>query len=84
MRNSICFSCQHATVLQLPATPTRSEAEAQTRASVNEEPALSGLGRSIISSWKQHRASLYGRLAGYTDGSSCARIGTFYFGHRRC
>jgi hypothetical protein len=32
---------QHATVLQLPATPTRSEAEAQTRASVNEEPALS-------------------------------------------
>jgi hypothetical protein len=32
---------QHATVLQLPATPTRSEAEAQTRASINEEPALS-------------------------------------------
>jgi hypothetical protein len=32
---------QHATVLQLPATPTRSEAEVQTRASINEEPALS-------------------------------------------
>jgi len=32
---------QHATVLQLPAKPTRSEAEAQTRASVNEEWALS-------------------------------------------
>jgi hypothetical protein len=32
---------QHATVLQLPASPTRSEAEAQTRASVNEEWALS-------------------------------------------
>jgi hypothetical protein len=33
---------QHATVLQLPAaTPTRSEAEAQTRASVTEQPALS-------------------------------------------
>jgi hypothetical protein len=32
---------QHATVLQLPASPTRSEAEAQTCASGNEEPALS-------------------------------------------
>jgi hypothetical protein len=32
---------QHATVLQLPATPTRSETEAQARASANEEPALS-------------------------------------------
>ena len=32
---------QHATVLQLPATTTRSEAEVQTRASVNEKPALS-------------------------------------------
>ena len=32
---------QHATVLQLPPTLTRSEAAAQTRASVNEEPALS-------------------------------------------
>jgi hypothetical protein len=31
---------QHATVLQLPASPTHSEAEAQTRTSVNEEPAL--------------------------------------------
>jgi hypothetical protein len=32
---------QHATVLQLPASPTRGEAEAQTRTSINEEPALS-------------------------------------------
>jgi hypothetical protein len=32
---------QHATVLQLPASPTRSEAEAQTRASVSNEPAFS-------------------------------------------
>jgi hypothetical protein len=32
---------QHATVLQLPASPTRSEAEAQTRAPGNEEPVLS-------------------------------------------
>ena len=32
---------QRATVLQLPAKPTRSEEEAQTRASVNEEWALS-------------------------------------------
>jgi hypothetical protein len=31
---------QHATVLQLPAKPTRSEEEAQTRASVHEEWAL--------------------------------------------
>ena len=31
---------QHATVLQLPATTTHSEAEPRTRASVNEEPAL--------------------------------------------
>ena len=32
---------QHATVLQLPASPTCSEAEGQTRASVNKEPAFS-------------------------------------------
>jgi hypothetical protein len=32
---------QHATILQLPASPTRSEAEVQTLASVNNEPALS-------------------------------------------
>jgi hypothetical protein len=32
---------QHATVLQLPASPIRSEAEAQTHAPGNEEPALS-------------------------------------------
>jgi hypothetical protein len=32
---------QHATVLQLPASPNRSEAEVQTRASVNNELALS-------------------------------------------
>jgi hypothetical protein len=32
---------QHATVLQLPATPTRSEAETHKRASVDEQPALS-------------------------------------------
>ncbi len=32
---------QHATVLQLPASRTRSEAEAQPRASVNNEPAFS-------------------------------------------
>jgi hypothetical protein len=32
---------QHATVLQLPASANRSEAEVQTRASANNEPALS-------------------------------------------
>jgi hypothetical protein len=32
---------QHATVLQLPASPTRGEAEGQTRASVSNEPAFS-------------------------------------------
>ena len=31
---------QHATVLQLPASATRSEDEVQTRASVDNEPAL--------------------------------------------
>jgi hypothetical protein len=32
---------QHATVLQLPASPTRSEAQSQTSASVGNEPVLS-------------------------------------------
>ena len=38
---------QHATVLQLPASPTRSEAEAQTHASVNRRAGVVGLECSI-------------------------------------